>query len=212
MVINSSVNKIPSPAHERKTNHVLPMDYLRPMQPCTFTAVKMNIHDRQLPRTVLAGPSESVGEKIIFRCHVCCLFSTNLYDCLQHSRLHIGEQPFKCEHCKIFKHKQNLKCHQRKHTVDKPSVCEYCGKGFTSTSNFSRHLRTHTGEKPFMCTHCGKCFSQSSSLSRHARVHTGEKPFKCTHCEKWFGDASTRNRHQRTHGEKLNDHTDRKEH
>jgi len=82
-----------------------------------------------------------------------------------------------------------------------------CGETFPTRFSLKRHMKRHTGEKPFVCDWtekglvCNRRFAEKSTLKRHVRTHTGEKPYKCsiTGCEKTFADRANCHRHELTH-------------
>uniref|UniRef100_A0A670HNY8 Uncharacterized protein n=1 Tax=Podarcis muralis TaxID=64176 RepID=A0A670HNY8_PODMU len=102
-----------------------------------------------------------------------------------------------------FKHRCNLKAHERTHTGERPHKCLDCGRSFGKGSTLRAHVRTHTGEKPYMCSTCGKRFTTRSGLLTHERIHTGERPYKCSDCGRSFIQKSCLLAHEISHkGEK----------
>jgi len=92
---------------------------------------------------------------------------------------------------------------------DRKYMCNLptCGDTFPTLFSLKRHMKRHTGEKPFVCDwmengiSCSRRFAEKSTLKRHFRTHTGEKPYKCSHpdCDKTFADRANCHRHELTH-------------
>ncbi|XP_013133412.1 PREDICTED: zinc finger protein 846-like isoform X2 [Papilio polytes] len=168
----------------------------------------------------------------IYQCDTCKQHFLKKSSLTKHMKHHNAEKPFECQICnKRFLRNDNLKSHMRvhgignrstatslclycgrsftcssnfivhmrRHTGEKPYKCDFCGKGFPRSSDLQCHRRSHTGEKPYICQICDKAFSRSNKLTRHMRVHTGARPYKCTYCEKAFSQSNDLNLHVRRH-------------
>ena len=109
-----------------------------------------------------------------------------------------------CDECgKNFSTKFNLRIHKKVHAGEKKFSCPHCSKPFRTQQQLNNHVRIHSGEKPYDCNYCNKLFTTKQQLIVHCKVHTGEKPFGCTRCTKHFLTKQQLQIHTRTHtGEK----------
>ena len=83
-----------------------------------------------------------------------------------------------CSQCsRTFANSTTLSQHTRIHLGIKPYRCEICQRKFTQLSHVQQHIRTHTGDKPYKCRHpgCSKAYSQLSNLQSHSKCHQTNK-------------------------------------
>ena len=64
-----------------------------------------------------------------------------------------------------------LKYHVAMYEGQYPYHCQFCGRGFSSTTNLKGHLVQHTGIKYFVCHICKEEFTFGSMLTRHIQKY-----------------------------------------
>jgi len=77
-----------------------------------------------------------------------------------------------------------LQSHKRHiHSNSKPYHCLYCGKLFKTKDNLKCHVHIHTGAKPYSCRHCSERFTRLKQLKTHLlKSHNKGTCFVCNIC------------------------------
>lgn len=79
----------------------------------------------------------------------------------------------------------------------KEYFCDYPECHYTTklSSNLIKHKRKHTSEKPFLCDQCTFRTNFINSLTVHRRIHTAERPFACKYCSYKCNSSSNLKKH-----------------
>lgn len=123
-------------------------------------------------------------------------------DLKKHQRRHSSERPHLCDTCdKSFCRLSSLNQHLRRHPGGR-FCCDVCNKSFHAQGDLNIHQRIHSGERPYSCVVCSKSFSVRCNLITHQRIHSGERPYVCDVCKKSFRHLSNLKEHKVLHTRK----------
>ncbi|XP_014475155.1 PREDICTED: zinc finger protein 84-like isoform X1 [Dinoponera quadriceps] len=139
------------------------------------------------------------------RCGHCKEMYYNKKDLLNHiMQLHGGKLLVRCFTCdKTYEKWSSLDIHEATHRLDKPYLCDLCGKSFKHSNYLRGHKRIHLDEskkKRHVCEVCKKAFRSRFHLREHKNQHEGNKPYTCEQCGKAFYRRIQLRQHKLSHG------------
>ncbi|KAK9876540.1 hypothetical protein WA026_013914 [Henosepilachna vigintioctopunctata] len=153
--------------NHRRTNHVVPGI-------CNICGIVVRADNlRRHVQLHSEGPAS---------CHHCGKVFKNSESLRGHLLIHRGHI-FTCEKCgKTSKVRAEHRRHMKTHSDPEigKMMCNICGK---KVRDLKKHMHSHTGERPHICSFCQKGFTSPYALKVHTRQHTNERPYVCTICQ-----------------------------
>nr|XP_019536455.2 zinc finger protein 836-like [Aedes albopictus] len=122
---------------------------------------------------------------------------------LDHIRLHLDPDAFKCAECDHrSKSAVLLDIHRRQHNANGHRyVCHVCDKTFVTKGQLYNHMPKH-GIKRYACDVCGKGFGHKFSMTKHRIMHDVPDKFICDICAKPLATEDSLKAHIRAHSDK----------
>ncbi|KAL3267105.1 hypothetical protein HHI36_011245 [Cryptolaemus montrouzieri] len=152
--------------NHRRTNHVVPGI-------CNICGIVVRADNlRRHVQLHSEGPAS---------CHHCGKIFKNSESLRGHLLIHRGHI-FTCEKCgKTSKVRAEHRRHMKTHSDPEigKMMCNICGK---KVRDLKKHMHSHTGERPHICSFCQKGFTSPYALKVHTRQHTNERPYVCNIC------------------------------
>ncbi|XP_011644484.1 zinc finger protein 595-like isoform X1 [Pogonomyrmex barbatus] len=138
-------------------------------------------------------------------CGHCKKIYHNKKDLLIHiMESHEGRLLLKCSTCdKTYEKWSSLDIHEATHKMDKPYLCDLCGKRFKHSNNLRGHKRIHLDEsikKRHVCDICSNAFRSRFHLREHMNQHNDNRPYSCEQCGKAFCKRIQLRQHMLSHG------------
>lgn len=152
-----------------------------------------------------------------YKCHHCEQCFKIKPPWLKHMKEAHDKKPFICDEvdCNFsFRSLDLLKRHKKKHLesrlapgqkiVEKPHICQDCGKGFSEKQYLKQHrIRMHERPIEYKCDQCDYESYCKKAFGRHKAVKHPKDPtieYRCEQCNIKFASRSNLNTHLKRHG------------
>ena len=143
-------------------------------------------------------------------CNFCKKIFNNYQELVADKRKHRRNREYSCDVCDYSTNRYSeLTFHKQIHSdKPKPHQCGVCGKGFWKSNGLKVHMRKHTGERPYMCQKCGATYPYRFSLAAHmdskhpssSKVESNMR-YECKDCNKTYKTRRALKEHEKIHSE-----------
>lgn len=140
-----------------------------------------------------------IHEGITYKCDICSVFCSSMYNLEIHKSTHSKVKSFRCELCeKSFPRRDFLDSHMELVHKNKKLECTVCHKLFSRKDVLKRHEAVHKNLS-FDCDICNKKFTRRDRLVSHMKTHERESEYKCTLCPSTFTKKEILEEHTNSH-------------